>query len=208
MHGQAMSLPDLVDQLRLLKVWAGVQIRPNLTRAGDRRPTLDDISQVGRALPGTGETVNGVKTIGVVAATLAVMLLGAQPVAAAPTEAAAAAATSTPRAAGGAGRAAFTQVSCRVTTRWTCVTPSLNTFGSTIFHLSTQGIPNLAPAGQPSSFVIVRDVAVAGHPEVLREYRYGGAEHDHWRDRVYSTYRAELHCPYTCQGASLYFANG
>jgi hypothetical protein len=88
------------------------------------------------------------------------------------------------------------------------VTPPLNTFSSTIFHYASTGVPNLAPAGQSSSFVVVRDIAVAGWPEVNRQYRYGGAEHDHWAGQVYSTYQAELHCPYTCQGAVLYFANG
>lgn len=150
------------------------------------------------------------RTIGVAAATLAVTLLGAQPAAAAPAQGAAPArATTTEDAEGrGVATAAITQVSCRVTNRWTCVTPPLNTFNSTIFHYATQGIPNLAPAGEPSSFVVVRDIAVAGWPEVNRQYRYGGAEHDHWAGQVYSTYQAELHCPYTCQGAVLYFGNG
>lgn len=157
-------------------------------------PRISKARQFVRAPPGIGDTVNRLKIIGVTA-TLAVMLLGGQPAAAAPAE--------------GRGVApAVTQVSCKVTNRWTCVTPPLNTFSSTIFHYASTGIPNLAPSGQASSFVVVRDIAVSGWPEVNRQYRYGGAEHDHWANKVYSTYQAELHCPYTCQGAVLYFANG
>lgn len=94
---------------------------------------------------------------------------------------------------------AANQVSCRVTNQFICETAALNLSGFTGFHVATQGLPG-------DSFVLVRDLGRAGYPEVLREWRYGGAEHDHWRDRVYSTYRAELHCPWTCQGAVLYFA--
>jgi hypothetical protein len=144
------------------------------------------------------------RIFGAAAATLAVMLLVAQPAAAAPAQSTAptrSATTSTLRAEGGGGaRAAGTMVSCRVTTRWTCETGPLNTFSSTIFHVGTAGIPG-------DSFVIVRDVTIANWPEVLREYRYYGAEHNHWRDHVYSTYRAELHCPSGCQGAVLAFAD-
>ncbi|GAB2960583.1 hypothetical protein [Saccharothrix stipae] len=94
--------------------------------------------------------------------------------------------------------AASNQVSCRVTNQWYCVTAPLNLAGYTGFHVATLGIPG-------DSFAIVRDLNLAGQPEVLREYRYNGAEHDHWREQVYSRYRAELHCPNGCQGAVLYF---
>lgn len=93
---------------------------------------------------------------------------------------------------------AANQVSCRVTNQWSCGTAPLNLAGYTGFHVATQGIPG-------DSFVIVKDLNRAGEPEVLREYGYGGAEHNHWRGQVYSRYRAELHCPYSCQGAVLYF---
>ncbi|MGM1062659.1 hypothetical protein [Saccharothrix sp. Mg75] len=94
---------------------------------------------------------------------------------------------------------AIDQVHCRVT-QWSCVTPPINTAGSTIFHAATTGVVG-------RSFVLVRDVAVPGSPEVVRENRSSG-NHDIWRNRVYSTYRAELHCPDSCAGARIYFANG
>jgi len=148
--------------------------------------------------------MKALRIFGVAAATLAVMLLAAQPAAAAPAQGAAptrSATTSSLRAAGdGGARAAGTMVSCTVTTRWTCETGPLNTFSSTVFHVGTAGIPG-------GSFVIVRDVTRAGWPEVVREYQYNGAEHNIWRDHVYATYRAELHCPYGCQGAVLAFAD-
>ncbi|MBM2614505.1 hypothetical protein JIG36_02905 [Actinoplanes sp. LDG1-06] len=103
--------------------------------------------------------------------------------------------------------AANRQVSCRVTSQWTCVTAPLSTADTTIFHLSTQGIPNDPTGIRGDSFVIVRDLRIAGTPEVLREYRWYGDEHNHWRSQVYSTYQAELHCPTKCQNAVLYFAN-
>jgi hypothetical protein len=91
------------------------------------------------------------------------------------------------------------QVSCRVTNNWTCVTRPLNTSDTTRFRVATAGIPN-----RPS-FVIVRDLNLAGHPEVLNELPNVGDEHGHWRQWVYSRYQAELRCPQGCQGATLYF---
>ncbi|GAA2691571.1 hypothetical protein GCM10010428_68170 [Actinosynnema pretiosum subsp. pretiosum] len=84
--------------------------------------------------------------------------------------------------------------------QWSCGTAALSTAGSTIFHVATDGV-------RGSSFVIVLDLAAPGTPEVVRE-SLGAGNHDIWRDKVYSRYRAELHCPYSCAGARIYFANG
>jgi hypothetical protein len=91
---------------------------------------------------------------------------------------------------------AIEQVSCTVP-QWSCATPPLST---AIFHISTTGVTG-------PSFVVVRDLALPGQPEVVRENRASG-NHEIWQSQVYSTYRAELHCPYACPGARIYFANG
>ena len=104
---------------------------------------------------------------------------------------------------------ALVQVSCRVTTRWICETDVLivEGNGSTTVHLFTTGIPTMTQDGPGNSFVRILDVSVPWRPEIFRQYRYSGAEHDHWVPNVHYRYVAELHCPYTCQGARLYFAN-
>lgn len=130
--------------------------------------------------------MNRLKIMGVAAAAVAVMLSGAQPAAAAPAEAAAA-------------------QSCRVT-RWICVTPPIYLSGGGGYHLATQDLPNRAPWPAASSFILLRNMSAAGQPEVTRQYRWFGDEHDLWGSvGAAGNYRAELHCPYECPGGVLYF---
>ncbi|WP_203903821.1 hypothetical protein [Virgisporangium aliadipatigenens] len=112
-----------------------------------------------------------------------------------------------------AGAAAAAQRSCSVapSNKWGCSTGSMwlaagaNPHAATL-NIYSPGTPN--PPGDeadpPSSFLIIRNVDTGA--EVLRDYRYRSAEHVVWLIIGQSgNYRAELHCPYGCAGATLYF---
>ncbi|MET1072631.1 MAG: hypothetical protein ABWY11_08305 [Umezawaea sp.] len=134
-----------------------------------------------------------IRAAGVVLAALATVPLAAQPA--------------------GADPAAMADRSCNVTTQWTCVTAPLWVGSGANPHIATLNISWTAPfePGTPdpvNSFVIVRDLDAPGDPEILRDNKRRGDEHDIWdKDWRPGNYLAELHCPYSCQGASLYFDN-
>ncbi|SMD26450.1 hypothetical protein SAMN05661093_10033 [Kibdelosporangium aridum] len=73
-------------------------------------------------------------------------------------------------------------------------------------HIATLNIPWTA-AYNPDidwdpvkSFVIVRNLDAAVDPEILRDNRWHGAEHDIWSvGWPAGNYRAELHSPHSCQ---------
>lgn len=142
----------------------------------------------------TGKMTSRLRTAGVAVAALASLVLVEQPATAGPP-------------------AAMADRSCRVTTKWTCVTTALWVGSGANPHLATTDIPWSAPwepgvLDPVNSFVIVRHLDRAGHPEILRQNRRHGDEHDLWSSGwPAGNYRAELHCPYGCQGASLYFDN-
>ncbi|SDO45250.1 hypothetical protein [Lentzea jiangxiensis] len=103
--------------------------------------------------------------------------------------------------------------SCTVTTQWICKTAPLWVGSGANPHIATVGIPWGAPwePGMPeevNSFVIVRYLDAPGDPEILRDNKKRGEEHDIWRKGwPAGNYSAELHCRYSCQGATLYFDN-
>jgi hypothetical protein len=134
-----------------------------------------------------------VKIMSAAVTTLAVALLAAQPAAAAPVR----------------ERALRAQVSCQVTTQWTCKTAPIWVGNAGIIHLATTGIPVWSESGWGDSFLLLRDLDAAGDPEIWRSgYKYSGAEHDYWLNvQPNRTYRGELHCPWSCQGAVLYVGN-
>jgi hypothetical protein len=135
----------------------------------------------------------------------------ARAVVAAPTQAPA----SAPTGEGDAGApTVMADRSCTVTNRWSCVTAPLWVNGGANPHLATLNIPWTAPYKPElewdpvNSFVIVRNLDAAGDPEILRDNKWHGAEHNIWSvGWPAGNYRAELHCPYSCQGATLYFDN-
>jgi len=139
------------------------------------------------------ETSRRFRTIGVLLAALAAVPSAVQPAAADPV--------------------ALADRSCTVTTQWTCVTAPLWVGSGANPHLATLNIPWTAPfePGTPdpvNSFVIVRYLDAPGAPEILRDNKRRGVEHNIWAvGWAAGNYRAELHCPYSCQGASLYFDN-
>ncbi|SFR28040.1 hypothetical protein SAMN04488564_112151 [Lentzea waywayandensis] len=141
----------------------------------------------------TGKFEHKLRTAGVVVAALGAVLTAGQPATADP--------------------GAMAVRSCTVTTQWTCVTAPLWVGSGANPHIATANIPWTAPyePGTPdpvNSFVLVRYLDGPGDPEILRDNKRRGNEHDVWgKDWKPGNYRAELHCPYSCQGASLYFAN-
>lgn len=142
----------------------------------------------------TGKLISKLRTAGVVLAALAGVVVAPQP-----------ATADTPTV--------MADRSCRVTTQWTCVTSPLWVNSGANPHIATTDIPWRAPGGpgEPhliNSFVIVRYLDAAGDPEILRDNKKRGVEHDIWSTGWRAgNYRAELHCPYDCQGATLYFDN-
>lgn len=134
------------------------------------------------------------RAVGVIVGTLAATLLAGQPATADPT--------------------VMASRSCTVTTQWTCVTrPPLWVGSGTVVHVATVNIPWTAPwePGEPhliNSFVLLRNLDLPGDPEIVRDNQRRGEEHDKWWSGLPAgNYQAELHCPYSCQGATLYFAN-
>ncbi|MDI6105977.1 hypothetical protein QLQ12_46145 [Actinoplanes sp. NEAU-A12] len=96
--------------------------------------------------------------------------------------------------------------------KWGCNTASIWVGSGANPHFATLGIPPSAP-DLPSdeqdpinSFVVIRNVNTG--VELLRDVKFHGAEHNRW-DVGWppANYRAELHCPYGCAGAQLYFDN-
>lgn len=141
----------------------------------------------------TGKIAYGLRTVGVVVTALAAVTLAGQPATAEPTT--------------------MADRSCRVTNKWTCVTAPLWVGSGANPHLATTDIPWSAPwepgeLDPVNSFVIVRYLDPANDPEILRDNKRHGDEHSIWRvGWPAGNYRAELHCPYGCQGATLYFDN-
>jgi hypothetical protein len=147
----------------------------------------------------TGKIMDNLRTVGVVVALLAAVLLAGPSATAAPAQ-------------DTATRSVLADRSCTVTTQWTCVTAPLWVNSGANPHIATLGIPWTAPkcCNPPpiNSFVIVRQLDAPGDPEILRDNSWFGAQHDIWSvGWPAGNYRAELHCPYSCQGASLYFDN-
>ncbi|WP_305783643.1 hypothetical protein [Symbioplanes lichenis] len=137
------------------------------------------------------------KALRILAATAAVLaaLLAAQPATAAPARA-----DTTP--------GVLAQVACRVNNEYTCVTANLTLGPTGNYHIATQGITWRNWDVIETSFVVVRYMDVPGNPQRYREYQYYGDEHDIWQNGgAYRVYRAELHCPWKCPGAVLYFDN-
>ena len=105
------------------------------------------------------------------------------------------------------------QRSCTVapSNKWGCNTASMWFAAGANPHAATLNIyspdtpnPPGTEADPPSSFVIIRNVGTGA--EFLRDYQYRSAEHNVWMIIGQSgSYRAELHCPYGCAGATLYF---
>jgi hypothetical protein len=156
------------------------------------------------------------RTVGVVVTALAAVLLAGQPAAAASVQGTATArsVTSAPQAESDAGvRTVMADRSCTVTNQWTCVTSPLWVNSGANPHIATLDIPWSAPwepgvLDPVNSFVIVRHLDAPGDPEILRDNKRHGDEHNIWRvGWPAGNYRAELHCPYGCQGATLYFDN-
>ncbi|MDI6105547.1 hypothetical protein QLQ12_43895 [Actinoplanes sp. NEAU-A12] len=143
--------------------------------------------------------MNRLKIIGIAAATLAVTLLGAQSAVAAP--------ASTVKAGSESGAGVAARQSCQVGMQQSCVTPWIWLNAGDTFHLVTGGIPDFAPWPAASSFIVLRTMTASSQPEVIRQLRWRGEEHDLW-GAVGSAgyYRAELHCPYSCPGAYIYFS--
>ncbi|WP_330275577.1 hypothetical protein OG205_07870 [Lentzea sp. NBC_00516] len=141
----------------------------------------------------TGKVAHKLRTAGVVVAALGSVLTAGQPATADP--------------------GAMLVRSCTVTTQWTCVTAPLWISSGANPHVATANIPWTAPfePGTPdpvNSFVLVRYLDGPGDPEILRNSKRRGDEHSVWAvGWPAGNYRAELHCPYSCQGASLYFSN-
>lgn len=142
---------------------------------------------------GTGKLRFG--TVGAVAAALASTLLAGQPAAAQT-----------------GGPSVLADRSCRVV-QWSCVTAPLWVPAGAVVHIATTGIPWNAPwePGQPepvNSFALIRYMDGPGDPEIRRDNKKRGTEHDLWISGLAAgNYRAELHCPYQCPGAMLYFDN-
>lgn len=142
---------------------------------------------------GTGKLRFG--TVGAVAAVLASTLLTGQPAAAQT-----------------GGPSVLADRSCRVV-QWSCVTAPLWVPAGAVVHIATTGIPWNAPwePGQPepvNSFALIRYMDGPGDPEIRRDNKKRGTEHDLWISGLAAgNYRAELHCPYQCPGAMLYFDN-
>ncbi|GIE28744.1 hypothetical protein Ait01nite_017890 [Actinoplanes italicus] len=113
----------------------------------------------------------------------------------------------------GAAVAQAAQRSCTVapSNKWGCNTASMWLAAGANPHAATLNIyspatpnPPGTEADPPSSFVIIRNVSTGA--EFLRDYQYRSAEHNVWMIIGQSgNYRAELHCPYGCAGATLYF---
>ncbi|GLY07867.1 hypothetical protein [Actinoplanes sp. NBRC 101535] len=142
----------------------------------------------------TGRIVTGAMA----AAAMSAALLTGQPAAAAPPGSA----------------TALADRSCTVTTTWTCFTTALWVPAGANPHAATLNIPWTAPR-EPypgdetpvNSFVILRNTSTGAEVRPP-DNRYYGNEHDIWgSDWPAAYYRAELHCPYGCQGAQLYFDN-
>jgi hypothetical protein len=145
----------------------------------------------------TGNLVHRFGAVGAVAAALASVLLAGQPATA---------------KTGDGGPSVLAARSCRVI-QWMCVTEPLWVPAGATVHIATTGVPWGAPwePGEPepvNSFVLIRYMDGPGDPEVRRDNKKRGVQHDWWISGLPAgNYRAELHCPYQCPNAVLYFAN-
>ncbi|MFD1372981.1 hypothetical protein [Actinoplanes sichuanensis] len=108
---------------------------------------------------------------------------------------------------------AAAQRSCTVSAsnKWGCNTAPMWLAAGANPHAATLNIYSPAtpnPPGEeadpPSSFIVIRNVGTGA--EVLRDNQFRSAEHNIWMIISQSgNYRAELHCPWGCAGATLYF---